>query len=98
MIVAQIARTARRSLPFYITLGAVMVIFLFPFYWGLITSLKFEVEIYDFSGKNEWTENMRQFYDPGHVRPHIGDKLLATLYASGRSPSGAPSIKASMAR
>jgi len=31
-------------------LGAVIVIFLFPFYWGLITSLKFEVDIYDFSG------------------------------------------------
>jgi multiple sugar transport system permease protein len=36
--------------PFYLLLGAVMVIFLFPFYWGLITSLKFEVDIYDFSG------------------------------------------------
>ncbi len=23
---------------------------LFPFYWGFISSLKFEVEIYDFSG------------------------------------------------
>jgi multiple sugar transport system permease protein len=43
-------RNARRSAPFYLLLGAVVVIFLFPFYWGFITSLKFEVEIYDFSG------------------------------------------------
>ncbi|MBC8162305.1 MAG: carbohydrate ABC transporter permease [Roseiflexaceae bacterium] len=50
MQVAQLTRNARRSLPFYFLLGAVIVIFLFPFYWGLITSLKFEVEIYDFSG------------------------------------------------
>jgi multiple sugar transport system permease protein len=31
-------------------LGTVTAILLFPFYWGFITSLKFEVEIYDFSG------------------------------------------------
>ena len=50
MQVAQLARNTRRSLPFYFLLGIVVVVFLFPFYWGLITSLKFEVEIYDFSG------------------------------------------------
>lgn len=50
MHVAQFARTIRRSLPFYLLLGLVVGVFLFPFYWGLITSLKFEVEIYDFSG------------------------------------------------
>src|SRR4029079_15414887 len=47
---ARFARNARRIVPFYLLLGAVIVIFLFPFYWGLITSLKFEVDIYDFSG------------------------------------------------
>jgi ABC-type glycerol-3-phosphate transport system permease component len=50
MNTARFARDARRSVPFYLLLGAVMGIFLFPFYWGLITSLKFEVDIYDFSG------------------------------------------------
>jgi multiple sugar transport system permease protein len=50
MSIGQLAHTARRSLPFYLMLAAVTGIFLFPFYWGLITSLKFEVEIYDFSG------------------------------------------------
>jgi ABC-type glycerol-3-phosphate transport system permease component len=50
MNTARFARNARRSVPFYLLLGAVIVIFLFPFYWGLITSLKFEVDIYDFTG------------------------------------------------
>jgi multiple sugar transport system permease protein len=50
MNTARLARNARRSVPFYLLLGAVIVIFLFPFYWGLITSFKFEVDIYDFSG------------------------------------------------
>jgi len=50
MSIGRLAYTARRSIPFYLMLAAVTGIFLFPFYWGLITSLKFEVEIYDFSG------------------------------------------------
>lgn len=50
MNLAHIVRNARRSVPFYLLLGVVMAILLFPFYWGFITSLKFEVEIYDFSG------------------------------------------------
>jgi multiple sugar transport system permease protein len=50
MTLARFARTTRRSVPFYLLLGAVIMIFLFPFYWGFITSLKYEVEIYDFSG------------------------------------------------
>jgi multiple sugar transport system permease protein len=28
----------------------VLAALLFPFYWGFVTSLKYEVEIYDFSG------------------------------------------------
>src|SRR5215212_10187474 len=50
MTTARFVRNARRSVPFYLLLAVVMVIFLFPFYWGLVTSLKFEVDIYDFSG------------------------------------------------
>lgn len=50
MKLARLARTVRRSAPFYLLLGAVMGFLLFPFYWGLITSFKYEVEIYDFSG------------------------------------------------
>src|SRR5215211_4544388 len=50
MTTARFARNARRSVSFYLLLAAVIVIFLFPFYWGLVTSFKFEVDIYDFSG------------------------------------------------
>jgi multiple sugar transport system permease protein len=50
MSIAQLTRTARRSLPFYLMLGLVTILFLFPFYWGLISSFKYEVDIYDFSG------------------------------------------------
>jgi multiple sugar transport system permease protein len=50
MTIARLARDIRRSGPFYLMLGLVTIVFLFPFYWGLITSLKFEVDIYDFSG------------------------------------------------
>lgn len=57
MTIAQMTRNARRSAPFYLLLGVVVVIFLFPFYWGFITSLKFEVEIYDFSGNFLWPKN-----------------------------------------
>jgi multiple sugar transport system permease protein len=50
MNLTYIVRNARRTVPFYLLLGTIMAILLFPFYWGFITSLKFEVEIYDFSG------------------------------------------------
>jgi multiple sugar transport system permease protein len=47
---SRLVRTMRRSAPFYLLLGTVVGFLLFPFYWGLITSFKYEVEIYDFSG------------------------------------------------
>ena len=50
MKLARLISNARRALPFYLLLGVVTAGLLFPFYWGFITSLKFEVDIYDFSG------------------------------------------------
>ncbi len=50
MSISQSIRRVRKALPFYLLLGVVAFLLLFPFYWGLITSLKHEVEIYDFSG------------------------------------------------
>jgi len=50
MSAARLIRQLREALPFYLMLGAVSFLLLFPFYWGLLTSLKYEVEIYDFSG------------------------------------------------
>jgi len=57
MTISRLARNARRAVPFYLLLGTVTALLLFPFYWGFITSLKFEVEIYDFSGNFLWVKN-----------------------------------------
>ena len=59
MIIAltRFARMLFKAAPFYLVLAAVLVILLFPFYWGFITSLKYEVEIYDFTGNFLWAKN-----------------------------------------
>ena len=43
-------RTMYRAVPFYFLLAAITSLLLFPFYWGFMSSLKFEKDIYDFSG------------------------------------------------
>ena len=53
----RLLRIVRRELFFYLFLGAICFLLLFPFYWGLISSLKFEVEIYDFTGNFLWVRN-----------------------------------------
>ncbi len=50
MTIGRFSRKAQGTVLFYLLLGAVAFLLLFPFYWGFITSLKYEVEIYDFSG------------------------------------------------
>lgn len=50
MTSARFRRKAHKSVLFYLLLAIVTALLLFPFYWGFITSLKHEVEIYDFSG------------------------------------------------
>ena len=50
MNASQIARKAIKQAPLYLALAAVLIFLLFPFYWGFITSLKTEAEIYDFTG------------------------------------------------
>lgn len=52
-----LTRKAFRSVPFYLLLALVFVFLLFPFYWGAISSFKFQVEIYDFSGNFLWIKN-----------------------------------------
>lgn len=37
-------------------------------------------KVFNFAGGNEWTENMRNFYDQTHVRPLIGDKMIEEMY------------------
>jgi hypothetical protein len=36
--------------------------------------------VYDFSGKNAWTEDRRNYYESSHYRPFIGDSILNILY------------------
>lgn len=55
--IAQFPRRFFKALPFYALLAFVIFILLFPFYWGFLTSLKFEVEIYDFTGNFLWVKN-----------------------------------------
>ena len=37
--------------------------------------------VFDFTGT--WNEDMRNFYDPSHVRPSIGDKMIEVMYRAG---------------
>lgn len=39
-------------------------------------------KVFNFTGTNEWTESIRNFYDPTHVRPLIGDKMIEEMYRS----------------
>ena len=48
---------ARRMVTIYLPLACFVIILLFPFYWGFITSLKFEKEIFDFTGNILWVRN-----------------------------------------
>lgn len=49
-IIAMRARKVSKAVPFYLLIAGIMAVLLFPFYWGFITSLKTELEVYDFSG------------------------------------------------
>lgn len=64
MTMALVLRRARTEVPFYLGLSLVVVVLLFPFYWGFITSLKFEKEMFDFSGNILWvkTASLNNYY------------------------------------
>ena len=72
MNVLRKTRKARESILFYLVLALVMAALLFPFYWGFVTSLKHDVEIYDFTGnflipKNPSLDNyVTLFQTPGY--------------------------------
>jgi hypothetical protein len=36
--------------------------------------------VYDFSGKNAWSENCGNYYESSYYRPLIGDSILTILY------------------
>jgi hypothetical protein len=43
--------------------------------------------VHDFTGGNPITRDMRNFYDPEHVRPAVAERMLETIYA-GSETSG----------
>lgn len=85
MSLSRSIRNARKSVLFYLLLGVVTAILLFPFYWGFITSLKYEVEIYDFSGnflvpKNPSLDNyVTLFSEPGYFVWFWNTFLVSTV-------------------
>ena len=36
--------------------------------------------VYDFSGINEFTKDYHNYYESGHYRPSLGNKLLERIY------------------
>lgn len=36
--------------------------------------------IYDFSGENEFTENIHNYYETSHYRPHVANKIMELIY------------------
>jgi multiple sugar transport system permease protein len=54
---ARLSRKAYKSVPFYVLLVVIFVFLLFPFYWGAITSFKFQTELYDFTGNFLFIKN-----------------------------------------
>lgn len=40
----------------------------------------FGIHLYDFSGKNEFSESRFNFYESSHYRPNVGDKILEIIY------------------
>lgn len=37
--------------------------------------------VFDYTGVNPWTADRNNFYDMGHVRPEVADRILAEIYA-----------------
>lgn len=40
----------------------------------------FKNHIYDYSGKNHFTDEMQNYYENSHYRPLVGDSILANIY------------------
>jgi hypothetical protein len=40
----------------------------------------FGKNLYDFSGKNKFNEDIHNFYESSHYRPNVGDSILAKIY------------------
>lgn len=38
--------------------------------------------VYDFSGVNEYTQSIYNYYETSHYRPHVADRILESIYSS----------------
>ena len=39
-----------------------------------------ETNVHDYSGRNPFTEDLRNYYDASHFRPHVGTAILREIY------------------
>jgi hypothetical protein len=45
-----------------------------------ILKATFGTNLYDFTGKNKFTENKRNYYETSHFRPNVGDSIFKIIY------------------
>ena len=48
---------------------------------NLLNTLFEKENVYDFSGKNEWTEPIGNFYEPFHFRPMVAKEIMVAIYS-----------------
>jgi len=47
----------------------------------LLDSIFDKRRVFDFAGKNELTENVRNYYERDHYRKFIADRMLDSMYS-----------------
>lgn len=47
----------------------------------------FPGHIYDFSGKNKFTDNVTNYYESAHFRPAVGDSIMSIIYGDKTASS-----------
>jgi hypothetical protein len=45
-----------------------------------LTNLFGKENVYDFSGINEYTESIYNYYENSHYRPYVADEIMKKLY------------------
>ena len=53
---------------------------LHPYDRKILQSIFGKENVYDFSGINEFTKDYHNYYESGHYRPSLGNKLLERIY------------------
>ena len=50
--------------------------------FALLTDIFGSEHVYNFSGKNKYTDPVHNFYDANHFRPHVAREILQIIYTS----------------